>query len=84
VAFNKKNGALIGRPDIVSRGFVDTDDSENILNEGKNIITTALNHSSKYPLDRIAINTKVKDMLSKYFFEQTRRRPMILTTTIEV
>jgi ribonuclease J len=84
VAINKKNGALIGRPDIVSRGFVDTDDSENILEEGKNIITTALSHSSKYPLDRISINTKVKDTLSKYFFDQTRRRPMILTATIEV
>jgi ribonuclease J len=84
VAINKKNGSIIGRPDIVSRGFVDTDDSENILEEGKNIITTTLNHSSKYPLDRISINTKVKDALSKFFFEQTRRRPMILTTTIEV
>jgi ribonuclease J len=84
VAFDKKNGALIGRPDIVSRGFVDTDDSENILDEGKNLLTATLNHSSKYPLDRIAINVKVKDTLSKFFFEQTRRRPMILTTTIEV
>ncbi len=30
------------------------------------------------------INTKVKDTLGKFFYEQTKRRPMILTTTMEV
>ncbi len=84
VALDKKRGIIIGRPDIVSRGFVDTKDGEYILEQGRDLISDTLGHSSKHPLDRSSINTKVHDTLSKFFYEQTRRRPMILTTTIEV
>ena len=84
VAIDKKTGKIIGRPDIVSRGFVDKKESENIIEQGRDVVSTTLNRSSGHHLEASFINTKVKDTLSKFFFEQTRRRPMILTTTIEV
>ena len=84
VALDGRKGEIVGKPDIVSRGFIDTKDSEHILEQGKELVISTLSHSGKYPLERSSINTKVKDTLSKFFYEQTRRRPMILTTTIEV
>ncbi len=84
VAIDKNNGALIGRPDIVSKGFVDTRNGEDIIEQGRNLVVTGLVHTGKHPVERSSINTKVKDILSKFFYEQTKRRPMILTTTIEV
>ncbi len=84
VAIDKEKGKIVGRPDIVSRGFVDMKEGELILEQGRDLVKTALDHSSGLPLESSYINTKVKDTLSKFFFEQTRRRPMILTTAVEV
>ena len=84
IAIDKRRGKIIGRPDIVSRGFVDTKEGENILEQGRALVATTLDRSGGRPLEWSFINTKVKDTLSKFFYEQTRRRPMILTTTVEV
>ncbi len=84
IAIDKEKGKIVGRPDIVSRGFVDMKDGETILEQGKNLVKTTLDRSTGRPLEWSFINAKVKDTLGKFFYEQTRRRPMILTTTVEV
>jgi ribonuclease J len=84
IAIDKRKGKIIGRPDIVSRGFVDTKEGEDILEQGRALVATTLDRSGGRPLEWSFINTKVKDTLSTFFYEQTRRRPMILTTTVEV
>jgi ribonuclease J len=84
VAIDKEKGRIIGRPDIVSRGFVDMKEGETILEQGRDLVKATLDHSGGHPLEWSFINTKVKDTLSKFFYEQTRRRPMILTTAVEV
>ena len=84
VAIDRNTGALLGRPDIVSRGFVDTKNGESILEQARDLVATDLVHTFKHPVERSSINTRVKDILSKFFYEQTKRHPMILTTTIEV
>jgi ribonuclease J len=84
IAIDKENGKVVGRPDIVSRGFVDMKEGEAILEQGRDLVKATLDHSGGRPLEWSFINTKVKDTLSKFFYEQTRRRPMILTTAVEV
>jgi ribonuclease J len=84
VAIDKKKGKVMGRPDIVSRGFVDTTEGETILEQGRDLVATTLDRSGGHPLEWSFINSKVKDTLGKFFYEQTKRRPMILTTTMEV
>ncbi len=85
VAIDKKDKArIVGRPDIVSRGFVDMKEGETILEQGRDLVKAALDRSGGRPLEWSFINAKVKDTLSKFFYEQTRRRPMILTTAVEV
>jgi ribonuclease J len=84
IAIDKENGKVVGRPDIVSRGFVDMKEGEAILEQGRALVKATLDHSGGRPLEWSFINTKVKDTLSKFFYEQTRRRPMILTTAVEV
>jgi ribonuclease J len=84
VAIDKEKGRIVGRPDIVSRGFVDMKEGETILGQGRDLVQEALEHSDGHPLEWSFINTKVKDTLSKFFYDQTRRRPMILTAAVEV
>jgi ribonuclease J len=84
VVIDKRTGILLGRPDIVSKGFVDTKDGEYILEQGRDLVASSLGHTGKHPIERSSINIKTKDVLGKFFYEQIKRRPMILTTTIEV
>jgi ribonuclease J len=84
VAIDKEKGRIVGRPDIVSRGFVDMKEGETILGQGRDLVQAALERSGGHPLEWSFINTKVKDTLSKFFYDQTRRRPMIITAAVEV
>ena len=83
LAIDKRKGIIINRPDIISRGFVDAN-GEHVLEKGRDLISVNLGRSTKHPIERSSINAKVKDILGKFFYEQTRRRPMILTAIIEV
>ena len=84
VAIDKKAGKIVGRPDIVSRGFVDMKEGEAILEQGRDLVKATLDRGGGHRLEWSLINVKVKDTLGKFFYEQTRRRPMILTTAVEV
>ncbi len=81
LALDKKEGRLVGKPDIVSRGFVDAEHDGSVIDRGKELVASAF---GKGHHEHGAIHTQVKEMLSRYFYEQTKRRPMIITTAIEV
>jgi ribonuclease J len=84
IAIDKEAGKIVGRPDIVSRGFVDMKEGEAILEQGRDLVKATLDRGGGRPLEWSFINAKVKDTLREFFYEQTRRRPMILTTAVEV
>ena len=84
IAINRQTGKLIGRPDIVSRGFVDTRESKDMLDESRDLVARILDHSGNRPAEWSFINTKVKDILKKFYYEQTKRRPMILPFMVKV
>ncbi len=84
IAVNKQTGKLVGRPDIVSRGFVDTRDSKDMIDESRDLIARILDHSGDRPAEWSFINTKVRDTLNKFYYEQTKRRPMILPFMVKV
>jgi ribonuclease J len=82
VAVDKKDGRLVGRPDIVSRGFVDAEHDGKVIEAGKDLVASTLEKGQH--VEYTSIHAIVKDRLSKFFYEQTKRRPMIITTAIEV
>ncbi len=84
IAMNRQTGKLVGRPDIVSRGFVDTRESGDMIEESRDVVARVLDHGGTRPADWGFINTKVRDTLNKYYYEQTRRRPMVLPFMVKV
>jgi ribonuclease J len=84
IAINRQTGKLVGRPDIVSRGFVDTRESKDMIDESRDLVAKALDHSGVRPADWGFINTKVRDILNKFYYDQTKRRPMILPVMVKV
>ena len=84
VAMDKRDGSLVGRPDIVSRGFVDEKESPELLEQSRDLLAQALSRGGPHVAEWTYVSGKVKDTLSRFFYEQTKRRPMILPVLIEV
>ncbi len=84
IAVNRQTGKLVGRPDIVSRGFVDTRESRDMIEESRDVVARVLDHGGARPADWGFINSKVRDTLNKFYYEQTRRRPMVLPFMVKV
>jgi len=84
IAVNKQTGKLVGRPDIVSRGFVDTKEAKEMLDQSRDLVAQILDHGGKHPAEWGFINNKVRDALSRFYYEQTKRRPMILPVMVKV
>jgi ribonuclease J len=84
ITVNRQTGKLVGRPDIVSRGFVDTREAKDMIEESRDLVAKALDHSGARPADWGFIYAKVRDILHKFYYDQTKRRPMILPVMVKV
>jgi len=84
IAVNRQTGKLVGRPDIVTRGFVDTRDFKDMLDKSRELLAQTIDHSGGRATEWSFINTKVKDTLDKFYYAQTKRRPMILPFMVKV
>lgn len=84
IALNRQTGKLVGRPDIVSRGFIDTRESRDMIEESRDVVARVLDHGGARPADWSYINAKVRDTLNKFYYEHTRRRPMVLPFMVKV
>lgn len=80
VTVDERTGELLGGPDIISRGFVYMRDSEELIEKAKEQVLKALKRGGR----RGGINQTIKNVLSKFLYEQTKRRPMILPVVMEV
>ena len=83
VAIDKHTGKPIGRPDVVSRGFIETEMSDGLMERAKDVVVQALK-GAEHVADRADFNARVHDALSRFLYEQTRRRPMVLPVCVEV
>jgi len=84
IAINKQTGKLVGRPDIVSRGFIDTREAKDMIDKSRELVARTLDHSGARSTEWSFVNTKVRDLLNRYYYEQTKRRPMILPFMVKV
>lgn len=81
----KKTGALISAPDIVSRGFVHMKDNKEFITSARMHMEKVLRDKSpKTPVDPDSVKELIRDELGKFLFQKTERRPMILPVLMEV
>jgi ribonuclease J len=84
IAVDKQNGRPVGRPDVVSRGFVDVEESSELLEATRDMAAKALEGGSDHLAEWGVMNSKVKDTIARFLYDETRRRPMILPVVVEV
>ncbi|MBQ0083702.1 MAG: ribonuclease J, partial [Clostridiales bacterium] len=76
---------VLAGPDVVSRGFVFVKESEELMNEITDIACDILeNNYIGGNRDWNTLKAKLRDGVSKYLYERTRRTPMILPIIMEV
>ena len=82
---DRDTGMILSGPDVVSRGFVYVRESEELLGEAKKLLSQTLQDCLDRNIkDWNSIKTKMKDNLSNYIFEKTKRTPMILPIIMEL
>ena len=84
IAVNRQTGKLVGRPDIVTRGFVDTREFKEMIDESRDLLAKALDHSGGKAAEWSFVNAKARDTLDKFYYEKTKLRPMILPFMVRV
>jgi len=79
-------GLLLSGPEIVSRGFVYVRESEELMEEVRQIAAEALNDclESSRSVDRMELKNCVRDDLTKFLYSKTGRKPMILPIIMDV
>lgn len=76
---------VIAGPDIVSRGFVYVRESENLMEECRDVVEDALNRCLDHNItDWGKLKTTIRDDLSEFLWRRTKRNPMILPIITEV
>jgi len=81
IKLDASTGQPVGRPEIVSRGFIYMRDSMELIERAQDKILEVIGKGKE---GRAAISDRVRDELSKLFYEETKRRPMIIPTILEV
>lgn len=85
VTLEKYSNQILSGPDIVSRGFVYVRESENLMEEAREVVIDALERSlKKNNVDWGKMKTEIKDSLSDYLWKKMKRNPMILPIIMEI
>ncbi len=82
-AVDKQTGRVTATPDILTRGFVDVEEREELLERARLLVAKSLEGADHYA-EFGDVNARVRDAVSKFLYDETRRRPMVLTVTVEV
>ncbi len=84
IQIDKQTNRMVGRPEIITRGFVHGNDEAPIIEEAIRRIREAV----EAPGDRISevalLKAQVKDGVSRFLYEQTKRRPMVFPVVVEI
>ncbi len=78
------SGELLSGPEVVSKGFVYVKEAELLMNEAVKLSMRVIDSFPPYSFDINAMNTKLRDEVSRLMYERTKRNPMILPILLEV
>ena len=85
MALDRNGGFLVSGPDIVSRGFVYVRESDELMDEARQIVEDTMEELlDRGVTDWGKLKTATKEALSDYVWKKTKRSPMILPIIMEV
>ncbi|MTD38083.1 RNase J family beta-CASP ribonuclease [Erwinia sp. CPCC 100877] len=84
VTINRREKRIVSPAKITSRGFVYVKTSKDLMKESSNIVTEIVSkHLESNDFEWSKLKQDIREQLSRYLFEQTKRRPVILPVIME-
>jgi ribonuclease J len=80
VTIDAHTGEVVFGPEIITHGFVYTQASEDLMAGAKAAIAATLQKGGR----GASLSTTLKDVLSKYLYQHTHRRPMVIPVVTEL
>lgn len=85
VTIEKESYSVIAGPDIITRGFVYVKESEDLINEAKEIVRKELESCLDNKISEwYVLKANMKKSMERFLYEKTKRRPIILPIIMEV
>ncbi len=85
VTIDHETYQVVSGPDIVSRGFVYVREAEDLMEEAREKVLSALDRCEANGVTEWSmIKSAIRDSLGRFLYERTRRRPMILPIIMEI
>ena len=85
VAIEKESHAIVGGPDIITRGFVYVRESEELVNEIKQISYESIQKSIDNNLFKWSeIKNNIRNDIGSFIYSKTKRKPIIVPIIMEV
>lgn len=85
VTMDRKTREVVAGPDVVTRGFIYVKESEDLIRDINfqtcDILERCYIHNIR---DWNTVKTKIKDGISRFLFQRTKRSPMVLPVIMEV
>ncbi len=84
VTVDKQTGTIIGRPEVITRGFVHLNEQDPMMDGAIARIITSIENPGDHISEIALLKSQIKDGVSRYLYEQTKRRPMVFPVVVEV
>ncbi len=85
LTMDSSTGEVVAGPDVISRGFVYVRESENLMDDVKNVVRHEIRKCEEKGIrDWATIKSTVRENLRDYIFTKTKRNPMIIPIIMEV
>jgi len=84
VTVDKQTGTVIGRPEVITRGFVPQNERDPMLEEAVRRVVASIENPGDHITEIALLKSQIKDGVSRYLYDQTRRRPMVFPVVVEV
>ncbi len=85
VTLERESYSIIAGPDIITRGFIYAKESDELLNEVKEIVRIELNKClDNKIIEWYVLKSNMKKAVERYLYNQTNRRPIIFPIIMEI
>ncbi len=84
VTVDKQTGNVVGRPEVITRGFVHLNEQDPIMAEAIDRVMASIQNPGDHISEVALLKSQIKDGVSRFLYEQTKRRPMVFPVVVEV
>lgn len=83
-SINHLTGEVVGRPDVVTRGFVHEGSAEDLIDAARDAVVKSVGRMKRDKIEPAVLHEDIKDLVGKLLYQRTKRRPMVVPVIVEV